>query len=215
MITPVSINNNKQFFKIEFNAPTTLVFVGLCVFVYILDLLSNKAVTEVFFSAYRSNWIDPMQYIRLFTHVFGHATREHLFNNMIMILLLGPMLEEKHGSKQVAFMMIVTALATGIINLILMDRGIRGASGIVFMFFFAASFSNMRAKGNIPFTFLLAVIAFVIEALFFSTSLKNVSYLAHGVGALCGAVYGWLTEKPGNPIQDLQTEPTETQEKNN
>jgi len=44
-----------------------------------------------------------LQYIflfRLFGHVLGHANWEHYMNNFLLILLLGPMLEEKYGSRE-------------------------------------------------------------------------------------------------------------------
>lgn len=38
--------------------------------------------------------------------------------NMMYILILGPMLEEKYGTSNMVFIMLVTALATGLANLI-------------------------------------------------------------------------------------------------
>lgn len=186
----------KSSLKIELNAPTTLIFASICVGVFILDLMTKHAVTDVFFSLFTTSWKDPLQYVRLVSHVFGHADRQHLFNNLIMILLLGPILEEKHSSRRLAIIIGLTAFVTGVTALLL-HINIRGASGIVFMLFFLASFSNIKQHRNIPISFLIAIVFFIIEALFFSSSIKNVSYLAHGVGAFCGAMYGWLTEKPG------------------
>jgi len=55
-------------------------------------------------------------------------------NNFLLILLLGPMLEEKYGSKRIAFMIAVTAVVTGVINILLFPRtALLGASGVVFI----------------------------------------------------------------------------------
>ena len=39
-------------------------------------------------------------------------------NNFLYILLIGPMIEEKYGSKNLTIMILVTAIITGIINMI-------------------------------------------------------------------------------------------------
>jgi len=65
----------------------------------------------------------------------GHANWEHYMNNFLLILLLGPMLEEKYGSKRIAFMIAVTAVVTGVINILLFPEQPFGASGVVFMLF--------------------------------------------------------------------------------
>ena len=38
---------------------------------------------------------DPLTWLRLFTHVLGHASWEHYAGNMMLFLLIGPMLEER------------------------------------------------------------------------------------------------------------------------
>ncbi|MDY4507258.1 MAG: rhomboid family intramembrane serine protease [Candidatus Faecousia sp.] len=37
--------------------------------------------------------------MRCFTHVFGHVGFDHFLGNAMCLLLIGPMLEEKYGSK--------------------------------------------------------------------------------------------------------------------
>ena len=57
-----------------------------------------------------------MTYVRFFTHVLGHEGWEHFIGNASYLLLLGPMLEEKYGSKTLLEVIGITALATGLIN---------------------------------------------------------------------------------------------------
>ena len=68
------------------------------------------------FMTYHSSLMSPLTYLRLFTHVFGHDGWQHFIGNMAYILLLGPMLEEKHGPMKIIEVIAVTALVTGVIN---------------------------------------------------------------------------------------------------
>ena len=49
-------------------------------------------------------------------------------------------------------MILVTALITGILNIIFFDTGLIGASGIVFIFLLLVCFTNVNS-GEIPITF--------------------------------------------------------------
>ena len=54
--------------------------------------------TTHLFSVYRSSLKDPLFYIRLFGHVLGHGSWDHFLNNMLLLLVVGPPMEEKYGS---------------------------------------------------------------------------------------------------------------------
>ena len=86
-------------FKISYNAPITLTFVIVCFIATILGVITRAAVTRVLFMTYRDSFANPMTYLRLFTHVFGHSGWSHFIGNASYLLLLGPMLEEKYGAK--------------------------------------------------------------------------------------------------------------------
>ena len=86
--------------KIDYNAPVTLTFALVALLVLFLSLITYDKSTYLLFSVYRSSLMDPLAYIRVFTHILGHADFQHLFGNFGYILLLGPLLEEKYGSKK-------------------------------------------------------------------------------------------------------------------
>ena len=75
------------------------------------------------FMTYHSLLMSPLTYLRLFTHVFGHDGWQHFIGDMAYILLLGPMLEEKHGPMKIIEVIAVTALVTGL--LIMFSFGMR------------------------------------------------------------------------------------------
>lgn len=86
----------KKKLKISYNSPVVLTFVLICLVVLILGFLTLGKSTSLLFMTYHSSLFDPLTYVRFFSHVFGHNGWEHLLNNAAFLLLLGPMLEEKH-----------------------------------------------------------------------------------------------------------------------
>ena len=104
--------------KVSFNSPVVLWFSILCLVALILGIVTNGVSTTAVFSVYRSSLSSPLTYIRFFGHICGHANWEHFIGNMTMLLVIGPLLEEKYGSLNILFVIIATALVTGIVNFI-------------------------------------------------------------------------------------------------
>lgn len=130
--------------RFNYNSPVILTMTLISFAILMIQEYTNINTLK-FFAVYRSSPLDVLFYIRLFGHVLGHANWEHFINNFLIILILGPMLEEKYGSKKLLLMMAVTALITGLINIIFFRGSVLlGASGIVFMFILLSSFVNMQ-----------------------------------------------------------------------
>ena len=147
--------------RITFNSPITLGFVFISLAVMILNILTAGNSNLLLFSVWHSRLTSPLTYIRMFTHVLGHSGWDHYIGNMAYILLLGPMLEEKYGSKTLAGVVAVTALSTSLVNYILFpDVMLCGASGVVFAFILLSSFTSFK-QGEIPLTFILVAVFFI------------------------------------------------------
>ena len=185
---------NKKKFRIYLNAPITLGFVAICIIATGLDYLTKNASTILVFSTYGSSWLSPMTYVRLICHVFGHGGLDHLVNNMLYILLLGPMLEEKYHDRLVTVILTV-ALVTGIIhNIIQPDVMLLGASGVVFAFILLASITGKDS--GIPVTLILVAVLWLGKEIYAGfTSADNVSQITHIIGGLSGAILGMLFKK--------------------
>ncbi|MCF0130484.1 MAG: rhomboid family intramembrane serine protease [Pseudobutyrivibrio sp.] len=182
--------------KIKFNSPVVLSFTIISFVVLLLGLMTGNKITEIAFMTYGRYWTSPLTYVRLFTHVLGHANFQHYIGNMMYLLLIGPLLEEKYGSKAMLEIILITALVTGLINnLLFPDTALCGASGVVFAFIVMASFTSFSDK-EIPLTFILVVILYVGQEIFqgiFVTD--NISNTAHIVGGLIGSVIGYKLNK--------------------
>ena len=118
--------------ELQYNSPVILTFFLLSLLVLFLDQWTDGWTTMHLFCVYRSSLKDPLFYIRLFGHVLGHASWDHFLNNMLLLLVVGPPMEEKYGSKPLLCGMVFTALVTGVLQCVLFPRsGLLGASGIV------------------------------------------------------------------------------------
>lgn len=178
---------------IHYNAPVVLSFALIALIVLGLDFLTGGATTSKYFCVYRSSFSDPLTYLRLFTHVLGHADYAHYINNIMLMLVIGTTLEDKYGSKKLMFCILVTALVSGLVQVFLFpSTALLGASGIVFMMIVLSSLSGMKS-GSIPLTLILVVILYLGGELWDAITVQdNVSQLTHIVGGACGAALGYL-----------------------
>ena len=182
--------------KISFNSPIILGFVILSFIVYIVDNLTGGFSTRLLFSVYRSSFISPFTYLRFFGHVLGHAGLDHFLGNIMLILVIGPMLEEKYGSSNILFVILATALVTGLVHFFVFPSVyLLGASGVVFAFILLSSFAGFR-DGKIPFTFILVALLYIGQQVYQGVFVQdNISNLTHILGGIVGAVLGYIMNK--------------------
>ncbi|MDZ4746925.1 MAG: rhomboid family intramembrane serine protease [Saprospiraceae bacterium] len=180
--------------KLKFNSPVILGFSLLCVAVFALDKIMAGTLMP-YFTLGQVSTSSVASILTLFTHVIGHASIEHLMGNLTFILLLGPIVEEKYGDSRTLFMILITALITGILNLLFFHTGLMGASGVVFMLILLVSFTNTKS-GEIPVTFILVALLFIGKEVIESLNTDQISQFAHVIGGVCGSVFGFAT-RPG------------------
>ncbi|MDO5690237.1 MAG: rhomboid family intramembrane serine protease [Tissierellia bacterium] len=181
--------------RIVYNSPVVLTFVLLSAGVFVLNQMTGGLTNRVFFSVYRSPLLDPFAIIRLFGHVLGHGSWQHLSNNMILLLLVGPLLEEKYGSQNLLIVILATALVTGIFQILFFPQALLGASGVAFAWILLSSMTSFKS-GTIPLTFLIAAFFFlgsqIIGSIFVGGS---ISYMAHVVGGITGGLFGYYMQE--------------------
>ena len=157
--------------RIQYNAPVVLTFSLLSLAALLLGMATGEQSTWLLFCVYRSPLTDPLTYVRLFGHVLGHAGYGHFISNIMLLLVVGPPLEEKYGSRRLLVCIAITALVSGLVQVLLFPgAALLGASGIVFMMIVLSSLAGMR-EGAI------------------------VSQLTHIVGGLCGAALGFAMSR--------------------
>ncbi len=180
----------------QYNSPVILTFFLLSLGVLFLGQYTGGWTTTHLFSVYRSSLKDPLFYIRLFGHVLGHGSWDHFLNNMLLLLVVGPPMEEKYGSLPLLKGILLTALISGILQCALFPRtALLGASGIVFMLIMLASLSGF--SGGIPVTMLLVAALYLGQQIYDIIFVRdNVANFMHIVGGVCGTVFGYVNAGP-------------------
>lgn len=188
--------------SITYNSPVVLTFVILSFAVMVANYLTAGLSNKLLFMTYHSSLASPLTYVRMFTHVLGHAGWSHYIGNMMYLLLLGPMLEEKYGSRALIEVILVTGLVTGIVTWVLFPGiALCGASGVVFAFIMMTSFTSFK-EGEIPLTVILVAIIFIGQQVYEGLLVQDdISNMAHILGGIVGAIAGYTLNKK---IEEMQ-----------
>ena len=178
--------------KISYNAPVALTFSILALIALLLDPITNGWTTVHLFSVYRCSLSDPLAFFRFLGHVLGHGSFSHYIGNIVLILVLGPNLEDRFGSWNVLWAILITALISGLVQFLFFPgSALLGASGIVFMMILLSSFGGVR-NGVIPVTLILVAVFYLGGELWDAITVNdNVSQLTHIIGGICGTVLGF------------------------
>lgn len=181
----------KRLFRLQYNSPVVLSFALISLAALWLGKLTGGWTTTYLFSVWHSPLTDILTYPRFILHVLGHVDFNHYIANMMMILVVGPGLEEKYGSANLLSAIVFTALVSGVVHWIFFPgTALLGASGIVFMMIVMASLAGMR-DGCIPITLILVLVLYlgneIVDGIVLS---DNVSQLTHIIGGVCGAFMG-------------------------
>lgn len=176
--------------RIKYNAPVVLTFSILSTLILFLNNFLGGSLTPFVSVGPHLQPGNIIAYPTLVTHVLGHANLEHLLGNLTFILLLGPIIEEKYGSRNTLIMFLITALITGLLNILFFNTGLMGASGIVFMLILLVSFTNSNS-GDIPLTFVLVTLLFIGKEFMNGLRPDNISQFAHIIGGILGSIFGF------------------------
>ncbi|MCP4762501.1 MAG: rhomboid family intramembrane serine protease [archaeon] len=175
--------------KIKYNSPVILTYsiISICILIF----CSGGVIAKYFSSPSHLSFNDPYFYFRLFSYIAGHGNWPHLIGNLMIILLVGPLLEEKYGSGKLLEMVLITAITTALFNAFLFSNSLVGGSGIAFMLILLSSFSNIKS-GQIPLTFIIIAVLFIGSEVVSIIKIDNISQFSHLAGGLIGAGYGFI-----------------------
>ena len=193
---------------IYLNSPVILGLTFISVMVLVADKITFGAVNNILTSRFTS-WLDPLMYLRFFTRVVAHADASHFFGNFMLILVVGPMMEERYGEKRILAMLLITAFVTGLCGVVFFPRyATIGASGLAFMLILLSSFVNVKYSG-LPLTMLLVGFFYIgNEIVGGLLQNDNISQFSHIVGGLCGAAFGFYFRNDNKPAVKLKPPPT-------
>ena len=114
----------------------------------------------------------------------------------MLMLVVGPQLEERYGSRTLLYAIAITAFLTGLIQFVFFPgTALMGASGIGFMMILLASMGGGRS-GGIPLTLILVALFYIgneVAAAF--SRADDISQLSTVNGGVCGAIIGFHLQK--------------------
>lgn len=147
-----------------------------------------------------SDTLGDGQWYRLVTSMFLHGDIAHIFNNMLMLYLLGNMVEQRLGRWKFGVAYFICGIVAGLISLGAkyfsgMDANSIGASGAVYGIFGIALVTelatiNWRRVSFYTIRRMLLVMLCIAISLYVDAQTVGIDYEAH-VGGLCmGAMIG-------------------------
>lgn len=209
--------NKKSFFGLKFiyDAPATLSFAFICIFLFLLDslllkgLLSQKFLLSPTTASGNMAFMasDPLSYLRLVLYSFGAASASTLICNMIFILLLGPSMEERYGTLVIAIMMAVCILFSGVLTACFSKTPLTGSSAVIFMMIFLNSFVSLSKK-KIPVSFLAVFFLFIFREIFElndASVTDGIKIIINIAGGLCGSLFAFLTSPKAKSSRKSQS----------
>ena len=187
--------------KVAYDAPVTLSFVIICAIIFLLNMFlakSGKAagLEKIFASPTSQAGVlpfiptAPLSYVRLLFYIFGAGQASAMFTNLILIMLLGPAMEERYGSVIIGIMIFVSALFAGVLNACFSTECLAGAVPVVSMMIFLNAFMSFSKK-KFPLSFVAVMVLFVVlQVVNGAGAVKIIICIA---GGLCGSLFAFLT----------------------
>jgi membrane associated rhomboid family serine protease len=179
--------------KLTFKAPFTIYF-SLAALVVFLISGSFATFHDTFILDGTVQLTSLSWYVGVIGYPLAHANFQHLLGNFSIILLLGPILENKYGWKKLLIFSLITCVLTAILHIAFWDMGLLGASGIVFMFIILSSLIHIK-DNEIPITFVLVTLLYLGQEVLASFQNDHISHFAHIMGGVTGIYLGYFWKR--------------------
>ena len=167
----------KKGFRFTVDAPVTLFLVLAGIIVFIIN--SKYEIIPNFFTCHPLRSPDgsisaadtlfnkklPLDYIRLFTHVFGNTQAAMLLLNSMFLLLLGPQQEEHFGGFIVVLMTLLSALVSGVLAVCTNTVTATGAGSVIFMLLALAALVAL-AQGRLRLSWIALFILYLVYRIY-------------------------------------------------
>ena len=195
----IDSQNEEIFFEKKKKYKLPMVSIGLIlinIFVFILlESYGSTLDAEYMLGCGASSWqheFKELQIYRLFTCMFIHFGMGHLFNNMIMLYIIGEQIEKMYGKARFIVIYIVTGLissvASSVFNMFMEKNDVisGGASGAIYgimgALVIALWFNKNQLRGGVG--RIILVITVVLYGGFVETGVDNVAHIAGFVSGI-------------------------------
>ncbi len=196
----------KTGFKISYNAPFTLTFTFVCVFVFLLDnyvlkgfLNNNLLICKAGKGEIPFDFKSVKDYFALILHVFAERDISALFINLMFMNILAVPLEEKYGGPILLLMASVTSLISGVLTACIGFTPLAGYLSVILLMIFLSSLDAFQKK-QILLSWVLVILAFILRDILSSStdgttlnfSARLVTALINLIAGLAGSLFGFL-----------------------
>lgn len=173
--------------------------IGLCVAVYLLQILSQSFLGDdylVLYGAKINQYILSGEFWRLITPMFLHASVIHIGFNMYALFILGPGLERFYGHKRFLALYMLGGFAGNVLSFLFSADVSIGASTAIFALVAAQGifiYKNRFLFGSRARSLLINTVGIVIINFVFGLAPQtNVDNFGHLGGLLGGLAFAWF-----------------------
>lgn len=180
-----------------------LILVNVAVFLA-MEIIGDTENSDFLFchgAMYVPSVIEYGEWYRIFAHMFIHSGWDHIFNNMLMLGILGYQMEREYGRFKYLLTYFICGLGATVVSaapeIITQEYSISvGASGAIMGLFGAMLvmiFKNRSRFGQVTSAPRL-ILLFVIMV--FGNMEEGIDWMAHLGGALTGVIMAFLIYRP-------------------
>lgn len=176
----------------------TILLIAVNVFCFLYPILTGKYDVWLEKGMDSRHYVFEMhQYYRLFTSMFLHGGIEHLFNNMLVLLVLGINLEPVLGKLRYTVIYIASGIFGAILSCLFTNgmTGSVGASGAIFGLSGAMLALVLFYRKQVPQLSLRRVIFMCVSSLYGGFTSISVDNAAHMGGLISGFILVIITNK--------------------
>lgn len=185
----------KQYYGNYFKAFATIMMIAANVLVFVCQNIMGRELSNK--GALIFDKVIEGEYYRIFSSMFLHADSNHLFSNMIGLLLFGVLVENSIGHFWYLLIAVLSGVAGNVLSLYIENlRGEYyysvGASGIVFGIVGSLLILTLfyRKKDKSIIRRMLIAVMFMV---YMSITNKSVNNEAHIGGFICGIILTLIT----------------------
>jgi membrane associated rhomboid family serine protease len=182
--------------KVQSRLPGTLpgpsgIILGLCVLVYLLSLVAPGFVYG--FLALNPQLLEERPWT-LITHMFVHASFDHLFWNMLFLFFFGMELERRVGERRFLAIYFLSGVGAALAQIFVFPGVLVGASGALYgvlgCLALIAPEIRVLIFFAIPLSIRWAVVLFALIDFLMMGSADSIAHLAHISGLFVGLAFG-------------------------
>lgn len=179
----------KYFNKIKPTTTYFLIMLNILFFLsmYILGNGSTDTETLIRFGANNVYLVQSGEFYRLFTSMFLHIGIVHLFMNMLVLQMVGPLVEQYYGKRKFIIIYFVSGIVGNLLSCTFTTGISAGASGAIFGLFGSILYFGYNYRATLQGIVFSNMLPLIIINLLLGFVLPGIDVSAH-IGGLIGGI---------------------------